>query len=395
MATLFVSAPGFAPARAELDLTAPEPFAEVTLSRTAVLVVRVVPPPDGSYYQLEPQRMDERSGEWGLPSELFGYRGLSWPNGPDGTFLLAGITPGRWRVLDRRSGIASSEVEVAPGDARVEVLLDLGGTAWVEGRVEAPDPAELAWARVLVLTDGEPAPPSKALPGEPLPGAHVSRGRFRVQVPSDREVTLRVWHPWLAPDPEAGEVRVRGARSGVVLRLVAGDELRLPLPELGSRVRELRIARYAAGAAPEGTPLEWHRAPLEGGVLRCGLPRGRWSLLVDPLRDFAPLLLRDVEIAGRTELPPPALDPGSRLVVRVLVPEDRDPPRIFVSAVRLDEPVYIRTVNSEGEARVVLTGLGPGRFRVLYGPVMASERDREEEVDVDGEHDVELELDLR
>lgn len=44
-------------------------------------------------------------------------------------------------------------------------------------------------------------------------------------------------------------------------------------------------------------------------------------------------------------------------------------PRFAVWARHLGKPDYVRRVISEGEREVTLTGLGPGRFRLLWVPV--------------------------
>lgn len=391
---LRVDAVGFAPASVTLELPADgsEAVARLELERTAVLVARVTPPAEGRVSIL-PQRLDPEAGAWGAPPGIFLFSGLREPNGPRGSYVFQGIGPGRWRVLDEPSGASSQPVEVLAGQPEAEVVLDLSAVEWASGRVELDDPEELARVRVRVI-DPLAEPVATWRPGsEPPEGTWPREGGFRVQVPGDREVSIVAWHPWLSPDPERGAVTLRGGREGLVLRLVAGDELRLPVPQLGSRTRAIRIARHAG--EPTGAPLEWHHAPVVDGVARCALPRGTWTLWVDPTTDFAPLVLRDIAVEGVTVLPPLALEAGSSVRVRLLVPEGQAPPRIGLFASHLGEPEYGRGMNSRGEAVAVLAGLGPGRFRVSYGKVMGSSRSTEREVALDGSSDVELELDLR
>jgi hypothetical protein len=52
-------------------------------------------------------------------------------------------------------------------------------------------------------------------------------------------------------------------------------------------------------------------------------------------------------------------------------------------------------MNSRGEEVALLSGLGPGRFRVQFSTVMGGEGRTEREIELDGTSDVELELDLR
>ncbi|MCB9916201.1 MAG: Ig-like domain-containing protein, partial [Planctomycetes bacterium] len=388
---VYVTAPGFAGAGAELALAerGDPPLSSVHLVRTAVLIARVGLPREG-YVDLTPQRYDEAQGTWGQAPELRLHNGLSFPNGPGDTFHFQGVPPGRWRVRDERTGLASTETVLVPGQASATVELELGDLEWITGRVEGVDEADLERVRVLVQR-GEPAAASAWLPGaDPPDGATLRLGTFRVQVHADEEVTLVAWHPWLAPAPDGGYVTLRGGAEDVVLRLVVGDELRLPAPELAGWQFKPRLARYPAGAAPTGEPLEWHHAPVVDGVLRCALPRGTWALWLDPGADYAPLVLRDVAIDGVTTLPPAALTAGTTLRIR-LATEEGDPPRIYAFANALDAPRYTRQMNSDGEAVAELPGLGPGRFDVKLGNIMAAGEGEVREVTADGVADVELE----
>ena len=397
--TVYLNAVGFAQASAEFDLSRDrsEPFATIELVRSTVLVARVTPPAEG-YVSIMPQRFDEEQGAWEQASELRVFNGRYRANGPGGSFVFTGLSPGRWRVIDERSGVASSEALVEPGDREVTVELDLASIEWVSGRVEVPDPAdpaELARVRVRVVEAGA-APVAGWRPGsEPPEGVQPRDGEFRVRVPADREVTVVAWHPWLVPAADSGRLTLRGGREGVVLKLVEGDQLRLPAPQLDPRSQALRIARYADTSEAEGQPLEWHHAVLVDGVLRCALPRGRWTLLVEPAADHAPLVLRAVEIEGVTDLPAAVFPAGSTLRVRVIAPEGSAAPRIYVHAERLGAPVYDRSINSGGEELVLVTGLGPGRYRVSMNLIMGRRSLPDQELEVDGVSDVELEMDLR
>jgi len=391
---VWVSAAGFASAKATFEIPGDgsEAAARVALERTALLVVHVTPPAEGRVSIL-PQRHDPQAGTWGAVRELGLFEGLSAPNGPGGTYVVQGIRPGRWRVVDEESGASSEPVEMQAGEREIELYLDLSAIEWASGRVELDDPDELERVRVRVL-DPQAEPSATWRPGtEPPEGTWPRGGNFRVQVPGDREVTVAAWHPWLVPGPEQGPVRLRGGREGLVLRLVAGDELRLPVPQLGPYVRAIRIARHAG--EPAGAPAEWHHAPVLDGVARCALPRGTWTLWIDPKYEFAPLVLRDVAVAGVSELPAAGFARGSSVRVRILVPEAQSFPRLGLFATHLGEPEYGRVVNSDGEEVAVLSGLGPGRFRVSFSTVMGNDAPVERVVELDGASDVELELDLR
>jgi hypothetical protein len=395
-----VSAVGFSTASVTFELPPDgrEASARLALERATVLVAQVMRPEEGRVGIL-PQRFDPELGTWRAAPELGVDRGLSEPNGPGGAFIFGGLTPGRWRVIDERSGAGSEALAVVEGDREVQVLLDLSTVEWVSGRIELDDPKELLNARVRVIDPMAPMADRWAgwRPGSiPPEGASTRDGSFRVKVPGDREVTVVAWHPWLSPDPERGAVTLRGGRGGrdgLVLRLTAADELRLALPGLRPGVRAIRIARYSG--EPKATPLEWHYAPVADGVARCAMPRGTWTLWVDPKAGFRPFVLRDVSIEGVTEQPPVQLEAGSSVRVRIRVPEGQSFPRIAVFASRLDLPEYGRDLNSGGEEVAVLPGIGPGRFRLRFAPIMGGVEWSERELVLDGTCDVDLELDLR
>jgi hypothetical protein len=392
-AEVWVSAPGFASAGVtfQFPTDGSEPSEQLALERTALLIAHVTPPEEGRVSIL-PQRLDAQ-GAWAAAREIGLFNGLSRPNGPDGSYLFAGVTRGRWRVLDERSGASSEPIDVVGVSAPVEVSLDLSSIEWASGRIELDDPAELARVRIRVL-DPQAEPTKSWRPGsEPPEGAYSRDGTFRIQVPSDREVTLVAWHPWLVPDPEQGSIVLRGGKEDLVLRLVAGDELRIPLANINSYVRAIRVARSAGEAT--GKVLEWHHVPVLEGAARFSVPKGTWTLWIDPIEDYAPLVLRDVSVDGVTELQPVEFVRGSSVRVRILVPKDQSTPRIGVFASSLDEPEYGRGMNSDGEEVAVLSGLASGRFKLSFSSVMGREASVEREVELDGVHDLELEYDLR
>ena len=263
------------------------------------------------------------------------------------------------------------------------------------GIVETPDPSDLERVRVLVESGTETAP-DDWLPGsEPPKGAWLRDNGFKIRVRNDRESTITAWHPWLVPAADSGTVRVRGGRDGVVLELVLGDELQLPAPQLKPSYRT-RIARYAADSPAKGAPLAWHNAPLIDGTIRCAIPAGRWTLWVDPGREFAPLVLNHVAIDGSTRIEEAKFSSGSTLRISVLVPEGTDTPRIYVSAKSSGVPQLLRSLNSDGESPVLLSGLEAGRYTLYMGAVMGDlERPPTREIEVDGVSDLDLELDLR
>ena len=51
-----------------------------------------------------------------------GFLELHSANGPEGTFEWFPVRPGRWRVRDTKSGVASEDFELVAGDGQVVTL---------------------------------------------------------------------------------------------------------------------------------------------------------------------------------------------------------------------------------------------------------------------------------
>ncbi|MCC7172772.1 MAG: hypothetical protein IT459_20150, partial [Planctomycetes bacterium] len=67
----------------------------------------------------------------------------------------------------------------------------------------------------------------------------------------------------------------------------------------------------------------------------------------------------------------------------------------YVHATRVGGAAYTRSHNSNGEAEVVLRGLGAGEFRVTASRIGEGKSPIDRVVPCDGVNDVILELDLR
>ncbi|MBK7645349.1 MAG: hypothetical protein IPJ19_20315 [Planctomycetes bacterium] len=398
--SLAISSPGFLPASVKLPIgrDGTEARAVLELTRSSMLTAIVTRPRNQDWVEIQIQSWNEAKRTWGRVPHYF--NGLSTPNGPDGSFRFFQLAPGRYQVSDARSKIASEPVEIAAGQAEASVALDLDGVEWVSGRVEVPDPAELS--RVRVLSSASPSssgtpwrPGSSWLPGMAAPpGAYPSAdGSFKLQVKRGVSTTLRAWHPWLAPADPGGEIVVDAGREGVVLKLASGDQVRLEVPQL-AELPSLAAARVGLYEGPaKGEPRTWLHAPLVEGALRfTGVPRGRATLWIDAGREYAPLVLTDVEIgAGLTDLGTAEFSRGSSLRIRQSVKEGQAAARIYISAQREQAPALFRDLNSNGETTAVLSGLEAGTYRVSYGAIMDG-KNSERQLEIDGVSDVELEL---
>jgi hypothetical protein len=386
VATGFVTAPANAAPRESDGVF----VAEVDLRPGGAWHVRVIAPKD-NVYELTLQKEEPGPG-WrhtATPGRVFGR---PEPDA-DGILRLAPLDSGRYRLVENRSGLASDPIDVVAGAPPIERTFDLSQVAWIRGQLIAPEGASPAGGRVVV--DGR-VPERGSLGGargEPI----QKDGRFRLRAGAF-PVTLRAWHPVLAPSPEGGVVTLASPREDVVLRLGRGPTLSFrPVPAPATqRLGPVRVLVFHG--EPTGAPVSEHSVVLDGGVARCGgFAPGRVTLWID-VPDLAPLVKRDVELAdGETDLGEVALGRGSSVRIRLETRAGASPPRVHVFASSTSGPSYSRQTNSNGDGDVVLRGLGAGRFRLRVNAIMdaGGAPPMEQEVVVDGVNDVLVPLDLR
>jgi hypothetical protein len=339
---------------------------DIALRSPGSLTVAVRPPPDG-LYRLCVQHWDTAEGQW-QPSYEDGD-GLPMHIGPDaeGIARAPRLREGRYRVLEGLTGLVTDPVDVHPGSESAAGALDLSKSGWAQGRVVVPGDGDAGLARVLV--EGPGLVPATREPGLFESGDRhrigmAPDGSFKARIPGDRTVTLRPWHPVLAPAPEGGCVEVMRPQEGLVLRLAGGAQATMRLTaERGLQPYGWNAPRVLVfQGAPLGTPRSEHPALVEGDRLTFGgFKPGTWTLLVDITAEwpdaFAPAILRDIELgSGETDLGTIRLTGGSRLRVRVLAKDGVEVPR----------------------------------FRMV-GPPLRFDR----VVELDGTNDMELVLDLR
>lgn len=387
-----VQAQGFITAPFQLPATSDgtEPTARVELQHAATLLVDVaMPPKDRPAINIQVWNGDRH--DW--TPVMYYFNGLRTPNAPGTSFRFFGLAPGRYRAIDETSRATSDEVDVDLAH-EAKIAFDLASIEWITGRVEAANPDDLKNARVLLEPVGAPPLQPTLIDQFSKVGAYPGGdGAFKVLIVRGRKSTLRAWHPWLA----SNTVDVDGGREGVVLKLTASDEVRVPAPQLAARkyFQAARVFLYASAA--EGEPAMRCEAPLVDGALRFGGIRpGRWTIWIDPGGELAPRTLEGVELgAGINTLGAIEFSRGSTLRMKLQVAEGASPPRIYAYAEHVGPPSYDRQINSKGEAVVELAGLGPGKFEVRFDSIMQSRGGTKRSIECDGIHDVELDVDLR
>jgi len=303
-----------------------------------------------------------------------------------------GLEPGTYRLFDTLSARASEERQIAGGDV-VESRFDLRGVVIVKGRIVVPEGAEVRSVRFERTEVGETPGALRGIVYAGAPRVNAD-GTWEARVPGDRPVLLHFRHPALVAAEGMSPLRVTGPPAEEpVIEFVAGAEavITVPGPRQSYPVQVLLFRGEVAGE-----PVARIAAYLEEDGARYrvrGIVPGTWTLWIDA-PGYVPLVLRDVELpAGTSDLGAPAFSRGTTLRVRLRLPEGRDAPRVYVSAVCEAEPRYWRSLNSGGGIELVLPGLGAGTFEVRCRPVMGGVTPDEitrRTITVDGRNDVEL-----
>lgn len=379
-----------------------EATVDLDLSPAGAFVVRVTGA--GGRIRAVVQRWDEAKRDWAgtsYDSQVFGSGDIGLRFDAGGVARVETAPPGRYRAVDPASGAQSNAVDVLPGAAAPEMVLDLAPVALVKGRIVVPD-GFLA-KEAGVVREGA-AKGTSRFSGGPFGSdrdAGVAEdGTFSIRVPGNVPVTLKPVHPLLVPAPDGGTFVVTGAREDVVLRMVRANlatvkfdrEPKILYGMPGPRREKVLLYR----GPPQGAPAATLTAVIEGQTARFGgFEPGTWTVWMD-VAPFAPLVLEGVTLgSGETDLGAVAFSEGSSIRVVVLVKEGQAVPRVNVWAHREgEEPAYYR--GTEGQTpEFRLSGLGPGRFRVDAGPTMGGPKRVSETVDVDGSHEATVTLDLR
>ena len=341
--------------------------ADAQLVAGGTLRARVLPPEGGRYWiQLEQERPDGQG--WIFLHDHPGYQ--AGRRGVEGVHTMPGLSPGRYRLVEGYTNLASEPFEVV-GGAEVELEFDLGAIVVVQGRVVVPDGENPAYASFGV--EGRTAGQTSTR----NPGRVKADGSFEFRARRGERIGLVVQHPFLRP-LQAATYFVAG-KEEPVLRLGPGPYLMFrlegsdlstadPSPSmLPSWHSPVHVRVCAPGAwDPEAPP---RPAMAVHGLCRVGAPApGTWTLRIEQ-HGFVPILLEDVKVGdGATDLGTVRFSEGATLTVRLGLGEGGLPQALNVEVQREGERPY-STWGSEvqpGEPlTVVVKGLGAGRFKVL------------------------------
>jgi hypothetical protein len=365
-----------------LSLTRPipsRPLAEETrlpmaLLSSTILLIDVIPPPDGAY-ELSIEGFDKETHTWA-------FKGHPDWRPKDDRYEVLPLSAGRYRIRETVSGV-SNEVDVPNEPGVHQATIDLSVLAWADGHVILPEGVEPEQVRIHTLGTNVA---SEASVG--------SDGTFTLRIPVDRVVTVSASHPLCRPHPARGSLALTNSHNDILLELIAGPRARFRIggpPPISDTLPRVLLFRGQAAGIPQSE----HPVISEDGAFTFGaFEPGTYTLWID-LPDHAPLVLPHVTLTDRdTDLGELAFDPGSSLRVDILTSPDDRAPDISVSATHQQDPPYSRSKNSDGESEAVLLGLGRGRFKVLIMMIQGGRR-VEHEITVDGTTDVHLVFDAR
>ena len=367
--------------------------AEVKLETASTLRVRIKKD-EGRKAWLRVERWHEQYGRFHYlhddPAYQAGRRPVS------GVYTFRGFSPGRYRLIDGYSGIASDPFEIVTGSEPMEIAFDITDAVTVQGRVVVPKGHQPAFARIHVAgrTSGRLSVSNSIRVG--------TDGRFEFHGRRGETLPLAVNHPVLSlkePHVEfevgSGELILPLVEGPTVTFRVAGSTATTPAPKPGVHVSptSLVFVRIVASLDALSTPEAIRDAPYsqtlanEGRFL-CKAPKpGRWFILLHHMGNV-PHLLRDVEIGtGTTDLGTISFSKGATLTVEFQKGAAPMPMAVAVRATHQKAPAYV--VSSFGrpdgvKAGATLSGLGAGRFKLVCQAVGKREVIHSEEIESDG-----------
>jgi len=313
----------------------------------------------------------------------------------DTGWLYQGLEPGRHRLRALGSGLVLAEATLAVEGPPGEMKVELPPLVTVAGVVQAPREEELAASWIEVTGAGVDRESNEWQPERVM--VEPRTGAFSTRLPRGTALRLTARHPTLAPDPERGHLETTDGLTGAVLRLGPSPSLRFRLrgPVPSAPPPFLKVQLLGAGVAHQTS------ARLEGGSYTVrGFVPGTYRLWFEnpPFVDEggAPFDREGVVLsAGDNDLGDLEISPGARIRFKLLVPEGTHPASFQVWAIHLGTPTYQRQASSGADGEAVITGLGPGRFRLRgttgSSPLPAVER----ELALDGTGETALTLDMR
>ncbi len=344
---------------------------DIALQKTGALVLHVARTRSNRPYALE--LVTEQEPTRGpFPFRLYA--------GPDHVVREKMLPPGRYRVVDRSSGITTKPFVVA-ADATTEVWLDLNrepdGLVELRGRVEPFRDIDLSKAQVLVRApDDDNVFESVRVEAD---------GSFRLAWwPGVAQMRLVAMHPEAERSPV---MVVERPRDYVALRLRPAMQTRFPL---SPHVPADALVRVRAGEF-------FLPARMERGALAVAGFRNPSAKAWIDIAGFVPRMLPAGTLrTGEGE--PLTLARGTVLRLRILTRDDTLRPELQLVArtnATTNAPGYVRSAKTTGSDIARIEGLGAGRFHVTAWDPYTGTRVWSHTVEADGSTAQELTIDLR
>ena len=386
------------------DENADTAFVRVDLIASLVVRLDVLGPGDGV---VSPglQRWNEALDDW---DPEFLQRGFTRS---DGFATIRNVAPGRYRALDRASGLASDPFDVSMASSPVQVILDARRASWVRGTLLRPKGVRtLRDFHVGIERKGMLIRKTHERPR--LPGVRVdpNSGAFSIRVHGKEPVTIRAYHHTYIPHALHGRARVVGGETDVRLQVIPGPRARItPDPSvsralLSQRGNQIPVMLYPRGGTEQPLARLARLDTHENEIVFGNYEPGRYDIWIDTWHG-KPLRLENIELkSGETQLGTHKVARGSRL--RVIVNGSDDVlkrVRLSIMATSVDAPHHKRTWIAEGPSPTLqrewrVAGLGAGRYEVSvwqtgYGSVTGELL--RETIAFDGEHEVVRTLDVK
>ena len=371
--------------------------ARVELARAATMHVRVAVP-EGTRYFLKLEQWKEGDGSWVYLHDHPGYR--QGRRAVEGIHVIPALGPGRYRLVEHYTGLASDPIEVS-GGGDIDVPFDLTAIVEVKGRVVVPEGEDPMYASIHVK-DRDRGAVSTMNPIVPK-----KDGTFSFRATRGERLTLVAEHPLLRPKAEPKPFVV--GTDEPILRLGPGPHLVFRLEGSDLTTHEPNGNASPAWWSPVHVrvrpPERWdsegrtYPAIATKGLCRCAAPGpGTWTVRIEQ-PGLVPILLEDVKVgSGATDLGTLRFTRGATLTVRILAGEGGLPQGLRARAVHQGTHPYACWAGkvAAGEPpTMTMTGLGPGRFEVsLVKGVMRGETVVTRTVESDGSSDLTLDLKL-
>lgn len=373
--TVAIQAEGLPPARGVPVLGEDGVWrAQVHLTRSTPLRVRVLPPADGRYYLCVERWSAEREAWLDTMSEAAFQGGV---RGVDHVHVFAGYTRGRYRLHDLHSGLRGAPFELGGGGGEVALDFDLAQVVTVRGRVTVPDGERVAFATFSARIGDEPP----SFNQRPLPVD--ADGGFDVRAPRGARVAVVVEHPALR-GPRPAPSFVVGT-DDIVVPLARGPELHFRIEgRTGSsvppdpRIRSIGFGGLGVRIVPTGTPFD-EAPPLrtlaDEGLFRCAVETpATYDVRVEQ-PGLVPVDLLGVKVgSGATDLGTLHLLRGATLEVRLHRGKHPLPSSPLITATFLGErPYVVRAWDLQPGSPPFLatSGLAAGSFHVAVGTLDA------------------------